>query len=198
MPKSSSEWKAKYVVVGGIIAKPYMMNMYCSKSDYDTAVIETQARKVVSVKVKQFDLQGAEIQDDWQAPQMHQYRNKIHPTRYFVIIPSDGNPIKIGSPYTTQLRPVFEGVRRVIYSQRQRQPRVLPLAQQPNNTAPLFQERESIQNNNRRVQQPYDLEYNSRSRDIAVSPSRLPPPSGRRYFSSEEKKTSVNGFEEFD
>ncbi len=33
-PTSSVEWKAKYVVVGGIIAKPWMLNMYYNKVNY--------------------------------------------------------------------------------------------------------------------------------------------------------------------
>jgi hypothetical protein len=60
-PNSSKDWKPKYVVIGGIIAQPWMMNMYRSKSEYDIAVIETQARRPVSVKVKQFSLQGREF-----------------------------------------------------------------------------------------------------------------------------------------
>jgi hypothetical protein len=30
-PSSNFDWKAKYVVVGGIVAKPWIMNMYRSK-----------------------------------------------------------------------------------------------------------------------------------------------------------------------
>ena len=33
-PKSSKDWKPKYVVIGGIIAQPWMMNMYRSKVKY--------------------------------------------------------------------------------------------------------------------------------------------------------------------
>lgn len=81
---------------------------------------------MVSVKVKQFDLRGAQIRDDWQGPQMHQYRNKMHPTKYIVVLPAHGKPIKIASHYLTQLRPVHEGIRRVIMSQRTRvQPAIL-------------------------------------------------------------------------
>ena len=40
-------------------------------------MIETQARRPVSVKVKQFSLQGARIQNDWQGPQMVKYKNKV-------------------------------------------------------------------------------------------------------------------------
>ena len=91
---------------------------FCSKqSEYDIAVIETQARRPVSVKVKQFSLQGARVQNDWQGPQMVKYKNKLHPWKYIVILPVSRNPIKIASPNLNQLRPVHEGVRRVLMAQ---------------------------------------------------------------------------------
>jgi hypothetical protein len=80
-------------------------------------VIETQARRPVSVKVKQFSLQGARIQNDWQGPQMVKYKNKIHPWKYIVILPVARNPIKISSPNLSQLKPVHEGIRRVLLAQ---------------------------------------------------------------------------------
>jgi hypothetical protein len=113
-PNSAKDWKPKYVVIGGIIAQPWMMNMYRSKSEYDIAVIETQARRPVSVKVKQFSLQGARIQNDWQGPQMVKYKNKLHPWKYIVVLPVARNPIKISSPNLAQLKPVHEGIRRVL------------------------------------------------------------------------------------
>lgn len=116
-PNSAKDWKPKYVVIGGIIAQPWMMNMYRSKSEYDIAVIETQARRPVSVKVKQFSLQGARIQNDWQGPQMVKYKNKLHPWKYIVVLPVARNPIKISSPNLTQLKPVHEGIRRVLLAQ---------------------------------------------------------------------------------
>jgi hypothetical protein len=142
-PNSAKEWKPKYVVIGGIIAQPWMMNMYRSKvsnfnaidtefylvlqsdsffaflikSEYDIAVIETQARRPVSVKVKQFSLQGGRIQNDWQGPQMVKYKNKIHPWKYIVVLPIARNPIKISSPNLSQLKPVHEGIRRVLLAQ---------------------------------------------------------------------------------
>lgn len=116
-PNSAKDWKPKYVVIGGIIAQPWMMNMYRSKSEYDIAVIETQARRPVSVKVKQFSLQGARIQNDWQGPQMVKYKNKIHPWKYIVILPVARNPIKISSPNLAQLKPAHEGIRRVLLTQ---------------------------------------------------------------------------------
>merc|ERR1712113_255817 len=116
-PPSAKDWKSKYVVIGGIISQPWMMNMYRSKSEYDIAVIETQARRPVSVKVKQFSLQGARIQNDWQGPQMVKYKNKLHPWKYIVVLPVSRNPIKISSPNLGQLKPVHEGIRRVLMAQ---------------------------------------------------------------------------------
>lgn len=116
-PNSAKDWKPKYVVIGGIIAQPWMMNMYRSKSEYDIAVIETQARRPVSVKVKQFSLQGARVQNDWQGPQMVKYKNKLHPWKYIVVLPVARNPIKISSPNLAQLKPVHEGIRRVLVAQ---------------------------------------------------------------------------------
>jgi hypothetical protein len=87
------------------------------QSEYDIAVIETQARRPVSVKVKQFSLQGARIQNDWQGPQMVKYKNKLHPWKYIVVLPVSRNPIKISSPNLAQLKPVHEGIRRVLMAQ---------------------------------------------------------------------------------
>lgn len=121
-PNSAKDWKPKYCVIGGIIAQPWMMNMYRSKSEYDIAVIETQARRPVSVKVKQFSLQGARVQNDWQGPQMVKYKNKLHPWKYIVILPVSRNPIKISSPNLAQLKPVHEGIRRVLMAQQRHNP----------------------------------------------------------------------------
>ena len=101
------------------------------KSEYDIAVIETQARRPVSVKVKQFSLQGARIQNDWQGPQMVKYKNKLHPWKYIVILPVARNPIKISSPNLTQLKPVHEGIRRVLLSQQRDR------GYNPNSAAPV-------------------------------------------------------------
>jgi len=120
-PNSAKDWKPKYCVIGGIIAQPWMLNMYRSRSEYDIAVIETQARRPVSVKVKQFSLQGARIQNDWQGPQMVKYKNKLHPWKYIVVLPVSRNPIKISSPNLVQLKPVHEGIRRVLMAQQRHQ-----------------------------------------------------------------------------
>ena len=85
-------------------------------------MIETQARRPVSVKVKQFSLQGARIQNDWQGPQMVKYKNKLHPWKYIVVLPVSRNPIKISSPNLAQLKPVHEGIRRVLMAQQRHNP----------------------------------------------------------------------------
>jgi len=130
-PNSAKDWKPKYVVIGGIIAQPWMMNMYRSKSEYDIAVIETQARRPVSVKVKQFSLQGARVQNDWQGPQMVKYKNKLHPWKYIVVLPISRNPIKISSPNLGQLKPVHEGIRRVLMAQQRYAPNAASPARDP-------------------------------------------------------------------
>jgi uncharacterized membrane protein YgcG len=62
-------------------------------------------------------MQGARIQNDWQGPQMVKYKNKLHPWKYIVVLPVSRNPIKISSPNLTQLKPVHEGIRRVLAAQ---------------------------------------------------------------------------------
>jgi hypothetical protein len=139
-PSSAKDWKPKYVVIGGIIAQPWMMNMYRSKSEYDIAVIETQARRPVSVKVKQFSLQGSRIQNDWQGPQMVKYKNKIHPWKYIVVLPVARNPIKISAPNLSQLKPVHEGIRRVLLAQQRGRS-----GGGPNSAAPVRKDQERSQ-----------------------------------------------------
>jgi len=104
------------------------------QSEYDIAVIETQARRPVSVKVKQFSLQGARIQNDWQGPQMVKYKNKLHPWKYIVVLPVARNPIKISSPNLAQLKPVHEGIRRVLLAQQR--------SRGPSNTAAPVRDRD--------------------------------------------------------
>jgi uncharacterized membrane protein YgcG len=51
---------------------------------------------------------------------MVKYKNKLHPWKYIVILPVSRNPIKIASPNLSQLKPVHEGVRRVLNAQQSR------------------------------------------------------------------------------
>jgi len=113
-PSKYSGWKSKYVVVGGIIAAPHMIMMYRSKEQYDIAVLEVTSQRRLSVKVKEFDLRGARIVNDWNGPQLVHHKNMQLPLKYFVIQPNRGNPIKISSPTLTELTPVHEAVRRFI------------------------------------------------------------------------------------
>lgn len=48
---------------------------------------------------------------------MVKYKNKLHPWKYIVILPISRNPIKIASPNLSQLKPVHEGIRRVLQAQ---------------------------------------------------------------------------------
>merc|ERR1712025_1080540 len=50
-------------------------------------------------------------------PQMVKYKNKLHPWKYIVCLPVARNPIKISSPNLAQLKPVHEGIRRVLLAQ---------------------------------------------------------------------------------
>ena len=45
---------------------------------------------------------------------MVKYKNKLHPWKYVVVLPVGRNPIKISSPNLSQLKPVHEGIRRVL------------------------------------------------------------------------------------
>ncbi|KAL7540278.1 hypothetical protein ACHAXR_009996 [Thalassiosira sp. AJA248-18] len=122
---NSMEWKKKYVVVGGIVTKPWMMNMFYKKvrefqvlfrADYDIAVKEAHAGRKISVKVKQFDLRGARIilkgRDG--KPNWVEYPNERKPWYYITILPNKGYPIKISSESLDELEPVYSAVRRFI------------------------------------------------------------------------------------
>jgi len=115
-PGSSVEWKRKYVVVGGIVTKPWMMNMFYRKRDYDIAVKEAHAGHKISVKVKQFDLRGARIilkgRDG--KPNWVDYPSERKPWYYITILPRKGYPIKISSESLDELEPVYSPVRRFV------------------------------------------------------------------------------------
>lgn len=51
---------------------------------------------------------------------MVKYKNKLHPWKYIVVLPVARNPIKIGAPNLSQLKPVHEGIRRVLQAQQDR------------------------------------------------------------------------------
>jgi len=115
-PCTAIEWKTKYVTVGGIVAKPWMMNMYYSKRDYDIAIKEAHARRRISVKIKQFDLRGARIVVKHRdgKPNLVDYKTERKPWFYFTILPEKGYPIKISSHSLEGLEPVYAAVRKFV------------------------------------------------------------------------------------
>mmetsp|Transcript_4902 Transcript_4902/g.13953 ORF Transcript_4902/g.13953 Transcript_4902/m.13953 type:complete len:564 (-) Transcript_4902:291-1982(-) len=116
-PTQMKDWKAKYVVVGGLAAAPYALLMYYSKGEYDKAVADNLAHRHHSVKIKAFDLRGCTVVED----QTVQYTgSKLH---FFIIVPPKEaeevggfmpNNIKISHPVKEGLTPVMEAVKRVI------------------------------------------------------------------------------------
>ena len=48
---------------------------------------------------------------------MVKYKNKLHPWKFIVVLPVSRNPIKISSTNLSQLKPVHEGIRRVLVAQ---------------------------------------------------------------------------------
>jgi len=120
-PNSSKEWKPKYVVIGGVLAQPWMMNMYRSKVEYDRAVKDKQSKRHISVKVKRFSLKGANILHGWEDLQMVKYKNEPNAWHYFVVIPAEGKPIKISSMDPGELKGVHDGIKRALqWRQQQR------------------------------------------------------------------------------
>ena len=115
-PVSLSDWKEKFVVVGGIVTKPYMMNMFYKKVDYDTAVKEAHAGQKISVKVKQFDLRGARVvlkgMDG--VPNRVVYPSQRKPWYFIVVVPNKGYPVKISSESLDALEPIYAGIRRFV------------------------------------------------------------------------------------
>lgn len=116
-PRSSSEWKAKYVVIGDLLGKPNVIYMYRSKAEYDTAVKESQSRpRTLSVKVKQFDITGARIYKRGRV----RYTNQPTPWHYFVIVREFGLPIKISAESEEELAPVYDGIAAYLAKTRKR------------------------------------------------------------------------------
>merc|ERR1711957_73754 len=115
-PRSSGEWKRKFVVVGGIVTKPWMMNMFYRKKDYDVAVKEAHAGNKISVKVKQFDLRCARIvlKGGDGKPNWIGYPTERKPWYYITVLPNKGYPIKISSTSLEELEPVYSAIRRFV------------------------------------------------------------------------------------
>ncbi|EJK68369.1 hypothetical protein THAOC_10454, partial [Thalassiosira oceanica] len=109
-PRSSCEWKPKYVVVGDMLGQPHVIYMYRSKQkEYDIAVKESQSRtrRPLSVKVKQFDIRGARLINEGMTVR---YPNRPAAWHYFTILRPQGLPVKISATSEERLRPILEGV----------------------------------------------------------------------------------------
>jgi len=116
-PKTSSEWKPKYVVIGDLLGKPNVVYMYRSKAEYDIAVKEAQSSpRTLSVKVKQFDIKGARILKRGQV----RYPNQCTTWYYFVIVREFGLPIKISADSEEALAPVYDGIAGYLAEQKRR------------------------------------------------------------------------------
>merc|ERR1712151_417555 len=121
-PTSAKNWKPKWVVVGGLIAKaPYIISMYRSKQDYDQAVRETFARKPISVKIKQFSLLHSTFSSNAFSSVFYDKEPKSWLS--FVLIPppdakKKGNafqhPIKIASVHEHSLVKIYSAIQRAI------------------------------------------------------------------------------------
>lgn len=116
-PRTSAEWKAKYVVIGDLLGKPNVVYMYRNKKEYDIAVREAQTSpRTLSVKVKQFDITGARILKRGQV----RYPNQCSTWYYFVIVREFGLPIKISAESEEELAPVYDGIAGYLSEHRRR------------------------------------------------------------------------------
>lgn len=124
VPLKPSEWKSKYIVIGGVISKDFYMNIFRSKADYDIAVIELYSQNHdTSIKVNQFCLKRIEVlsqdnywneyndEDNGYQPFIRTINYQMESYYYFVIIPSKGYPIKIASKNIFHLQSLLDGIR---------------------------------------------------------------------------------------
>ena len=121
-PRTSGEWKPKYVVIGDLLGKPDVVYMYRSKNEYDIAVKEAQSSpRTLSVKVKQFDIKGARILK--RGTVRYPNRPEWH---YFIIMREFGLPIKISAESEEELAPVYDGIAACLAKGRRRAPSTPP------------------------------------------------------------------------
>jgi len=114
-PKTNADWKSKYVVVGGIAADPWVMNMYYTKGDYDKAIANATANKPNGgVKVKSFSLICAQLVTPEPKSVHYLTQGVRRPWHYIVVTTLDGKAIKIGHPLVKGLDPVIEGIKKAI------------------------------------------------------------------------------------
>jgi len=132
-PKSLSEWKKRYTVVGGLLAigAGPMLKMYKSKGEYSSAVFETVNSRKVTTKVEAFSLQGASIlSDNGEEDHVVRYEGSVLPLTYIVLVvpgpkkrtllglsSSPKTVIKLASFQPMNLRCVWEGIQRTIQEQ---------------------------------------------------------------------------------
>ena len=131
-PPKEKDWKAKFVVVGGILGGgngSKVINMYRSRAEYDQAVADVHSSRKVSVKVKQFSLEGGArlwFKDGTTDGGMSgsdgmetiKYPNEDQSRQYVnILMPKPANNIKLSVPgsQTNQLRSVLDGIRLALY-----------------------------------------------------------------------------------
>ena len=83
--------------------------MVAAQSEYETAVAQSLGNETVTVKVKQFSLEGARIDENVRT--VH-YGNQPTPLVYRVIVPQGEKPIKISATSRLELQPIDEAIRR--------------------------------------------------------------------------------------
>ena len=135
-PKSLKEWRKQYAVVGGILASNAgpMLKFYKNKSEYSTAVLESVNQRKLSVDVEEHSLEGAYLiqNDDGEEDQVVRYDGCVLPLTFIVVVipakkklmglvsSSSKTVIKLASFQPMRLRSVWEGLRRCIEEQQQK------------------------------------------------------------------------------
>ena len=131
-PPKVKDWKAKFVVVGGILGGgngSKVINMYRSRAEYDRAVADVHSGRRVSVKVKQFSLEGGArlwFKDGTTDGGMSggdgmetiKYPAEDASRQYVnILMPKPANNVKLSVPagQTNQLRSVLDGIRLALY-----------------------------------------------------------------------------------
>jgi len=89
-------------------------NPFTQKGEYETAILQSQKGQPVTVKVKHFSLQGANLLRQLQSVR---YSNEPSPRMFMVVLPATGNPIKISALSIASLDPVQNGIRRALRAQ---------------------------------------------------------------------------------
>ena len=127
VPFSLNDWDKKYVVVGGMLGcstrhgHPPRLRMcfYNSKSEYDTAVLENNASKEVSVNAVDYELEDVRIEcnSDGDEDQQLPVAGTDIPLTYIVVVSKGGKHIHLASFEPSQLRIIHDALRKVIKGQ---------------------------------------------------------------------------------